>query len=484
MVTLEISSTDIRIIEVNGGKINRWASLALEPGIFEDDNVADTQALGNAVKQLMSSSGIRDKNLIVSVNSLFSLVRIVTVGTPLETTVTEEAVLEATEEVMPLTSEAMYYSWQTIAAGEGGQQVMIVGVPKDVIDDEMLALRSAGINPRVLDLKTLALARAVGKDRALILNIDSTSFDVVVVVDGIPELVRSTAWISTELSQDERVDHLISNLEITVDFFNSHHPDTPLLTDTSLFITGQLSGDFTLVEKITHTLGYPVEQIDPPLEYPPHLPVSQFAVNIGLALKTDNTPKRNINFSLKKKEPVPDTAATGHLIPDINLLPSLYKPWRPTTRQIYYFLAFLATTALLLPLYNLTSGSLTETAALETKYASVNTLIELRKGQIAQREPLQRAVDDYDKLVAIGGGLVEDLNTITALAENLSIVVGSIVHSGAVISFSGEAEDFKTFREFIGALEASGRFLNPVIPPERYPNVTGGGITLNTKPPE
>lgn len=484
MVTLEISSTAIRIIEVNGGKINRWASLALEPGIFEDDNIADAQALGNAIRQLMSSSGIRNRDVIASVNSLFSLVRIVTVATPLETTVTEQAVLEATEEVMPLTSEAMYYSWRTVAAGEGGQQVMVVGVPKDVIDDEMRALRSAGINPHVLDLKTLALARAVNRDMALILNIDSASFDIVMVINGNAELLRSTAWNPDELSLDERADHLLSTLEITVDFYNSLQPGITLPAETPLFITGQMSGDFSLIEKITRALDYPFEEINPPLEYPPHLPISQYAINIGLALKTTAPSRLNISLSRKKKEPVPDTSATGHSIPDMNLLPTAYKAWRPTARQAYYFLAILAAMALLVPLYDVTSGSLAETASLETQYGAVNTRLEIRRGQIAQREPLQRAVDEYDQIVARGGGLIEDLNTINDLAEELSIEVSPIVHSGDSISFSSQADGFNAFREYMAALEASGRFMSPVIPPEGYPYVKGGAITLKTRPPE
>ncbi len=484
MVTLEINSTDIRIIEVNGGKIDRWASLALEPGIFEDDNIADVQALGNAIRHLMSSSGIKNRNVIASVNSLYSLVRIVTVATPLETAVTEQAVLEATEEVMPMSSEAMYYSWRTIAAGEGGQQVMVVGMPRDVLDDEMRALRSVGVNPKVLDLKTLALARAVNRDTALILNINSTSFDVVIVINGIAELLRSTAWNPDEFSLDERADHLLSTLEITVDFYNSNQSGFPLRSDTPLFITGQMSGDLALVEKITRALDYPFEQMDPPLEYPPHLPVSQYAVNIGLALKTATPSRLKINLSTKKKGPVPDASAAGLSIPDMNLLPTAYKAWRPSARQVYYFLAILAAIVLLVPLYDVTSGSLAETATLEAKYEAVNTRLEIRRNQIALREPLQRAVDEYDQIVAMGGGLIEDLDTINALAEELSVKVSSIVHSGTLISFSIQADDFNAFRDFVAALEASGRFLSPITPPEGYPYVKSGAITLNTMPAE
>ncbi|GAJ20740.1 unnamed protein product, partial [marine sediment metagenome] len=113
---------------------------------------------------------------------------------------TREAVLEAARDKMPLSMDELYLSWQTITAGGEAQQVLVVGVPRDVIDAEMQALRAAGINPRTLDLKTIALARAVNKEQALILNIEPSSFDIIIVVNGIPEVMRTVAWQQDSLT--------------------------------------------------------------------------------------------------------------------------------------------------------------------------------------------------------------------------------------------------------------------------------------------
>ena len=170
MVTLEISSTDIKLMETSGGKVINWASHSLEPGLFEEEAIIDPQAFGATVKRLMTSSGIQARDITISISGLYSLSRIVTVSTPLEQPVTEEAVYEAAAEVMPLSEDDLYISWQTIAPGEGGQLVMVLGVPRDILDSEMRALKSVGINPRTLDLKAMALARAVNKEKAIILN--------------------------------------------------------------------------------------------------------------------------------------------------------------------------------------------------------------------------------------------------------------------------------------------------------------------------
>jgi len=321
-VTLEIDTTAIRLIETGDGRVVRWASLSLNPTLFEDGVISDPRALSAAVRQLMDSSGIKAKKVIASVSGLYSVSRIVAVSTsPDGGVATREAVLEAAGDVMPLSMDELYLSWQTIAAGGDTQQVLVVGVPRDVLDAEMRTLRIAGVNPHILDLKAIALARAVNKKQALIINIEPSSFDIIIVVNGIPEVMRTLAWQQDGFTEEDRVEHLAMNLELTVGFYNSRHPDAPLDPATPFFITGQMSRDLDLVEKLPARMGYPLESLAPPLECPKHMPVSQYAVNIGLALK-GTAPA----YSLEQD---------GYLPPDINLLPEAYKPWRPSARQVY-----------------------------------------------------------------------------------------------------------------------------------------------------
>ena len=66
VLTLDINSTEISIIEVDRGRIIRWAKQSLEPGIFDDEVVVDHHALGEAIRQLISSIGVKTKDIIVS----------------------------------------------------------------------------------------------------------------------------------------------------------------------------------------------------------------------------------------------------------------------------------------------------------------------------------------------------------------------------------------------------------------------------------
>ena len=467
MITLEISSTDIRLMQTEGNRVVRWASRSLEADMFEEEVAVDPQALSAAVKQLMNSSGIEGKNIIASISGLYSVSRIIMVPVPLGGTANREAILDAAMAVMPLSEYELYLSWQTMATIEGGLQVMVVGVPRDVIDSEIQALRAARLNPRVLDLKAMALARAVDREQAIILNIELTSFDIVMVVDGVAEVMRTTAWHPGDLSTEDRAEHLTIALELTAGFYNSHHVGFPLDPATPLFITGQMSANLALTEELQARVGYPVEPLTPPLEYPEHCPVSQYAVNIGLALKGTAASK--------------NVRQEGQGLPDFNLLPDIYKPWRPSSRQIYLFLAMVAAIVLLFPLYQVTTEAMQKTATLEARYDTVNTELIRRQTEIRKSEPLQKTITQYNALVDMGGGFVEDLQVITSKADELGTEVGSISHNGISITFTCQAKSYLVFRDYITALEESGRFTTPVTPPEGYPYVDGGAIKLKPK---
>ncbi|GAI24809.1 unnamed protein product, partial [marine sediment metagenome] len=127
-----------------------------------------------------------------------------------------------------------------------------------------------------------------------------------------------------------------------------------------------------------------------PLKCPENLPISQYAVNIGLALR---------------ETVLSENLGEGSYSPlDINLLPQAYRPWKPSAKQIYLFGALIAIIALLLPLYQITSDTMGKTATLETKYTLLNNELERRKVEIANREPLQKAIAEYHTIIDMGGG--------------------------------------------------------------------------------
>ncbi len=470
VLSLDIDSAVIRLMETKGGRIMKWASLPLKRDVVKNGVVLDPQALGIAIKQLMNASGIKGRTVAANVSGLYSVNRILKRTNMPGKLITEEAVQASAQEIMPLPLNKLYLSWKSIQGKNDGEQeqVLLVGVPHDTIDAEVQALRSADIRSSLLDYKALALARAVNKAEALILNIESDSFDMILVARGLPEIMHTNAWKPDELTMEQRVEYLAVKLELAVGFYNSHHPEGLLSPKTPLIILEKMTGDVTLKEKLQARLEYSSEPLVPPLECPANMPVSQYAVNIGLSLKKMATSKNPLNGR--------------YLAPDIDLLPKIYRPWKPSARQIFLFCLIMALIALLFPLYGMTSAAMAKTASIQTSYRVANQKVQQKQLIIKNRLPMENAIRDYSTILDKHGGFSQELNVIMGDAGKPGIHLSSVDHQGKNIIISAAADDYTVFRNYIAYLEASGQFSIPIkSPPEQFPYNKEGKLDITPK---
>lgn len=466
VVTLDIDSTCIKLIEVKGGKVLKWGSLPLTPPNGEGAAIPDPAELTAKVKQLLSSSGVQASKAITSLSGLYSVSRVVPVAILPGGLTTPQAVREAAAEIMPLDANSFYLSWHTIAEEEGTQQVLVVGVPKDVLDAQVQALKSARVNTQLLELKAMALARVVNRTKALILNIDSPSFDIVILADGIPEIMRTSMWQPNNLSPDEKADLLAGTLEMTAGFYNSQHPLTPLDPATPLFVTGQMSGDSTLGDRLKTRLGYPFETLVPQIECPPQMPVAEYAVNLGLALKNEQA----------------SAGGHEHLLAAMNILPQIYRPWKLSPRQVYLIAGMVVGVILLFQLYRVTTDAMGKTGDLQVRYDVLNSQLQQRQVEIKNRLPLQNAIKEYQTIQDMDIHVTGDIKLIRDAATEYKVQITTISHQDKSIVVSCEAGDSVTFEKFMTALQKTGRF-SPVPPTEGYPFATGGSLQLNYTTP-
>lgn len=285
IVTIDIDSTAIKLLTTRGRRVQRWASAPPVPGIIEGGFILNPAALGAQVRQLMKTSHIRGNRFITSVSGLYSVSRILSLATYTEAPAGEDDLfMEETKRVLPMPLDEQYLSWQVLSTDEHEQRYLFIAMPKAVVDAQVQALRAGGINPDVMELKALALARAANREQALIVNAEPDSVDIAVVIGGKPQVLRTVAQ-PINLTPEDRAQHVITILEHTVGFYNSRHPQSPVDPSTPLFLAGPIVESQHIRERMEAESTYPVEPIVAPLECPPNLPVSHYAVNIGLALR-------------------------------------------------------------------------------------------------------------------------------------------------------------------------------------------------------
>ena len=378
-VTLNISSTSIRLLSVKGRKVKKWGSAPLAPGLVRDGLIAQPKAVGAAIDALFKSMRVPKKRVITSLTGVSFTYRILNLPR-MKPAHLEEAILRGARKEMPLPLEDLYLSWQAIGSGQDEWDFFILGMPRVLADAMVQTLAEAGIKPYLMDLKPLALARAANRRDALIVALEPDCFDIILVANGIPAIMHTMTPKGMNL--EDNIRRLTDELSKTVEFYNSSHPQNTVSPTTPLLLTGELSADAAAGKLINAEVEYPVEPLIPPLEFPPDLPAALYATNMGLALKK-----------------VPQKVSTAFHDINVNILSAKYRAKAPSLplRYILFSLALIIAIGLLFPLYQVKSQADAETMRLQTGLSNVSQ--ELHQARLAANKA-EQVQDTINKIAA------------------------------------------------------------------------------------
>jgi len=288
IVTVNIEERSLRLLTAMGGQVQKWGQVSLDPGLVENGLIRDPGQVGSALEVLFREQEAPKKGVITSLtviglgstSQIFDLPR-------MKLNLLESAIGREAKRAMPVPVEELYLSHQVISESGDRQQVYVLGVPRDIVEAHISAFQMAGIQLKAMDLKPLALVRAVNQRNAVIADLENENFHVMVVRDSIPDITRSAVLHKEGFDLQQKARRLVEEVIRTIDFYNHSHPDKPLESSVPVFLTGGLTATPSVNKTIEAEMGYTVETPKPPLAYPEALPIHEFMVNIGLALKKE-----------------------------------------------------------------------------------------------------------------------------------------------------------------------------------------------------
>jgi len=366
----------------------------------------------------------------------------------------EEAIRRGARKEIPLPLEDLYLSWQAISHRQKDQDVFVLGVPRNLVDALGRTISEAGLEPYLMDLRPLALARAANRKNALIIALEPDRFDIVLVSDGIPAVMHATTPRGEEATLKDNIRQLCDEISRTVNFYNSSHPENNISPETPLLLTGELSIAAATGQLIQTECEYPVEPLVPSLKFPSDCPVTLYAANMGLALKK-----------------VPRETAAGYRDINVNILSEKYrKPavHRVPVRYTLLIAILIIAIGLLIPLYQVKNQAGAETARLRSELSAYSQ--ELREARLASDGATQSENtvnelsaevktirQEHRDILAQGGNFANILRMVTSAlpppAYFTSIEIGS-----EQITIRGKADSAFTVVTYSTALEKLEEF--------------------------
>ncbi len=218
VIGLDIGNTTIKVAEVRATKQGpQVIALGIAPTPLDSvnqSNFVDTAALGDAVKELLSSCGARARNVVSSVAGQQSLViRIIEVPRMTEKELSETMKWEV-ERHVPFAQSELQMDYQIIRRPDTPpdaqtMEVLLVVAQKEMIVTHLEALQACGLEPAAIDVEPSALARSLvdihgpaqTKRTVALVNLGAQITDISIVRDGLLLFQRTIATAGDTLTQ-------------------------------------------------------------------------------------------------------------------------------------------------------------------------------------------------------------------------------------------------------------------------------------------
>jgi len=285
-VALDITNSDIRVLEVKGNKITRWRTVPIPDDAIKDGIIVEPHTLSVIIDNLFKNMNLKKNRVICSVTGLPFIYRVISMPRN-ERAVSDEAVERAARKEMSLTQENIFLVWQATqtTTNKDEQDYFVLGVPKNAIAPLIETLNSANIKPFIVDLKPLALARAASRKDALIVSMERGYFDIVVVANGVVRVMHSLSPDNRASNIAGHVNDLVDGLNKAVKSFNRDFPQNSLKPDTPILVSGEVAADEPLRQLLQEATGHEVSILTPLASLPPEAPALMFSTCVGLVAR-------------------------------------------------------------------------------------------------------------------------------------------------------------------------------------------------------
>ncbi|OGU24844.1 MAG: pilus assembly protein PilM [Geobacteraceae bacterium GWF2_54_21] len=305
VIGIDVGSSSVKLVQLKDNKgsyqLLNAGIIALPPEAIVDNSLMDSASIAATIKNLVSSMGIKVKDVACSISGNSVIIRKIILPAMPQEELEDQITWEA-EQYIPFDINDVNMDFQILSPDShdpSKMNVLLVASKKDIINDYVSVFNEAGLHLCVVDVDSFSVQNAfeinhdVGADAIVsLINIGASVMNINVVKDGITLFTRdvqmggnlyteeiqkqlgisghdaeSGKMLANETNNKPLLDVLIKvnetiiqEIRRSLDFYNSTASDDRI---TSIYVSGGGSKVYKLIDMITEKTGLPVETINP-----------------------------------------------------------------------------------------------------------------------------------------------------------------------------------------------------------------------------
>ncbi|MCP5417254.1 MAG: pilus assembly protein PilM [Chromatiaceae bacterium] len=171
MLGLDISTTAVKLLELsrsssrNGMRyqVEAYAVEPLQANAVVEKNIADVEAVGQAIKNVVKRAGTNTKQAVVAVSGSAVITKTITMPASLSDKEMENQIQLEADQYIPYPLEEVNLDFEVLGVSEKNPEmvdVLLAASRSENVDDRVAALEMAGLTAAVVDVEAYAMENA------------------------------------------------------------------------------------------------------------------------------------------------------------------------------------------------------------------------------------------------------------------------------------------------------------------------------------
>jgi type IV pilus assembly protein PilM len=214
-VGLDIGSSTFRAVQLKPADdkplLINYASVKTADGLVNEGEIVDVEGVSKVLASFWRENKISEKKVVIGVANQKVVVRVIEMPYMSEHEL-RSAIQYQINDYIPIPIEEAIIDFQIISEHENADgnkmmNVLVVAARKDMVENTIAAVKGAGLKPVVVDVSSLAFARAIMGNMpekvladeedygaTALINISASLTDIVVIEDDIPKFTRISSF--------------------------------------------------------------------------------------------------------------------------------------------------------------------------------------------------------------------------------------------------------------------------------------------------
>lgn len=206
LVGLDIGASSIKAVQLKrsgkGYELQHLGIAPLRPETIVDGVIMDQETVVSAIKEIYAANQIKTQDVAVAVSGHSVIVKKIKVQR-MKPQELEEVILWEAEQYIPYAIEDVNLDFQVLETDKPDSpemDVLLVAVKKDIINDYLTILASAGLTVGVVDVDAFALENAYGisydvkpDEVVALVNLGAAVMNINILKGGVSEFTRDSA---------------------------------------------------------------------------------------------------------------------------------------------------------------------------------------------------------------------------------------------------------------------------------------------------